>query len=104
MKLSGNINLSFFPVGIYFNSLSILLRDQSNSIGQDDGILDSMDKYKHLEETAFKRSFMDILSQNIQSKLEKAVRHNMVRIRCFLLSTRLTFFFFIMRVPNSVFR
>lgn len=48
---------------------------------QDDGILDSMDKYKHLEDTIFKQNFMDILSQDIQSKLEKAVLHNMVSIK-----------------------
>lgn len=47
---------------------------------QDGGILASMDKYKHLEDTTFKQNFMDILSQDIQSKLEKAVRHNMVCI------------------------
>lgn len=54
------------------------ISEQNNVSEPDDGILASMDKYKHLEDTTFKKNFMDILSQNIQSKLEKAVRHNMV--------------------------
>ncbi len=44
----------------------------------DQDILDSLDKYKHLEETPFKQNFLEILSQNIQVKLEKATRFNQV--------------------------
>ncbi|XP_065216695.1 ATP-dependent DNA/RNA helicase DHX36-like isoform X2 [Planococcus citri] len=48
----------------------------SSSFTDDRSIFDSMDKYKHLEDTPFKRQFLSVMSGSIQATLEKAVRVN----------------------------
>lgn len=52
----------------------------SYSSTDDRSLLDSVDKYKHLEDTPFKRQFLSVLSGSIQSTLEKAVRVNSVSV------------------------
>lgn len=42
----------------------------------DSECLDSLDKYKHLEDTPFKQNFLNVLSNNIKSNLQKALKYN----------------------------